>query len=183
MGQYPHDGHGATCAVGLLVCAEVGFGVVNSGYNSWVNLDTHELAWAAGFFDGEGTTSAVRQRHHKRPDGTYRYDYPAVHILISQNHDAAVLHRFKAAVSGIGAIYGPYDRKGSSSWVYNAVGFERSQAVIAMLWRWLGTIKREQAKRALTTYLAARPIAGVRTGHRLPMEVRNEREDVPVNVA
>ena len=74
-------------------------------------------------------------------------------MSVSQK-DRRVLDRFLAVV-GIGRIKGPYTQKGSThcpmfQWV--AYTFEEVQAVIAMLWNWLGPIKREQARNALSRY-------------------------------
>src|SRR6266508_3555112 len=66
-----------------------------------------ELAWAAGFFDGEGTTwvhgefDKTSKNHGKHP--------PAVSISIS-NTNTDMLERFKKAV-GRGRVYGPYNHK------------------------------------------------------------------------
>lgn len=59
-----------------------------------------ELAWAAGFYDGEGSTSVatVKQSSGK----TYRY----IKMSVSQN-EREPLERFMAAV-GEGKIVGPY---------------------------------------------------------------------------
>jgi hypothetical protein len=107
-----------------------------------------ELAWAAGFFDGEGSVSKYTTR---RGDKEYTYlqmNCPQV--------EREVLDRFLAAV-GVGVVYGPYGFQkyappGSvwkPHWMWNARGFEQVQQVIATLWPWLGTVKREQARRLL----------------------------------
>jgi hypothetical protein len=55
-----------------------------------------ELAWAAGFFDGEGSFS---------------WTMPAAFgwAVINQTNRAS-LERFKRAVAGLGKIYGPTNR-------------------------------------------------------------------------
>jgi hypothetical protein len=109
-----------------------------------VPLDREELAWAAGFFDGEGNVSLHTQRK-------------AAQLNISQC-ERSILDRFKNAVGGLGAVYGPYTRQlGDRSvtlWKYNCYGHERTQAIFALLSHRLGTTKRAQFERVL---LGSRP--------------------------
>lgn len=93
------------------------------------------LAWAAGFFDAEGCFSST----------------PRVGVCASITQtDREVLERFRRAV-GIGKIYGPYRTPHTDDYVrkphyfFRAHGNERVQAILAMLWPWLGTTKRQQA--------------------------------------
>jgi hypothetical protein len=100
-----------------------------------------DLAWAAGFFDGEGSFSL----------GTN--GYPCV--AITQKHQE-VLERF-AGVLEMGKLYGPYRHRTATLsrepfFLYRASGFERVQAVVAKLWFCLGATKRRQAKRVLQHY-------------------------------
>lgn len=104
-----------------------------------------ELAWAGGFFAGEGSTylSAGRGR-----------------MSINQN-DPEVLLRFQDAV-GMGTVTGPYERTGGNAyWTYAVSGWVKVQAVTAMLWPWLGTLKQEQATRAMASMIRETPL-----GHR-----------------
>lgn len=108
-------------------------------------LDRVELAWAAGFFDGEGSTFVASRGH-----------YPV--IGISQSDDdgvPAVLDRFRAAVGGYGHINGPFflaygDFK--IKWIYRVHGYEMVRAVISQIWPWLGTAKQLQAVSTLLDY-------------------------------
>ena len=105
--------------------------------------DRYELAWAAGFFDGEGCTGL----YVSSKGGC---NFPK--ITISQVNRVH-LERFQRAVGGIGKIYGPYTRKGHPnkrpSYQFQTSKFETCQAIIAMLWPWLGVEKREQARKAM----------------------------------
>ncbi|HEX9696833.1 MAG TPA: LAGLIDADG family homing endonuclease [Actinomycetota bacterium] len=91
------------------------------------------LAWAAGFFDGDGCFSAASAR-----------------IATITQVDREVLERFQATV-GFGTIYGPYENSGArretrqpfSFWRTNR--FEHTQALAAMLWFKLGEAKKQQA--------------------------------------
>lgn len=98
-----------------------------------------ELAWCAGFVEGDGSFS------YSASTGT-----PVVSI---RQNELQPLERVERAL-GLGKIYGPYERREtdlsrSPYWNYRAHGFERVQAITAMLWPWLGPAKREQAARVL----------------------------------
>lgn len=108
-----------------------------------VDLDTHELAWAAGFFDGEGTFTV------RRSSQGYRSPVFSVHQV-----DPRPLRRFHQAVGGLGNFYGPSPGRGRRSPIYHwATGrFEHIQAAAAMLWLWLSEPKREQLREGLRRY-------------------------------
>lgn len=96
-----------------------------------------EIAWAAGFFDGEGSTYANRNT-------------PRVAI---GHVDRRPLDRFLAAV-GVGSVTGPYDHntKKNPKWrphyTYQAYG-DKAIKVLDALWPYLSAPKREQAERVL----------------------------------
>jgi hypothetical protein len=100
-----------------------------------VTTDTHELAWAAGFFDGEGYSSL-----NNRKDG-----WKNIKVGVGQVHREP-LDRFDRATGNIGNVLGPYTsrsyRQPFHEWA--VTGLEKSQAVMTMLWPWLCSIKREQ---------------------------------------
>jgi len=102
-------------------------------------LDPIELAWAAGFFDGEGSAFARTER--ARP-GYRRF----VVSVPQSGADRApeVLVRFQSAVAA-GAI-GPRDVDGVYRW--RASGSD-ARSVIALLSPHLGAVKRRQASAAL----------------------------------
>lgn len=102
--------------------------------------DREALAWAAGFFDGEGST----------------YLDPAPRLTVVQNHPA-VLERFADAVGGLGAMHGGtkiYGRAKKPVYQYRISGFAKVQAALAMLWPFLSEQKREQALAVLRRYHA-----------------------------
>lgn len=103
-----------------------------------IALDREELAWAAGFFDGEGCTTYDVQHRLK--------------VQIGQI-DREVLDRFQRAVGGVGRIYGPYPTKRYPQFRYQIHSHEGVQFVVAALWPWPGTIKRKQALNALERWL------------------------------
>src|SRR3981081_1269967 len=114
-------------------------------------MDRHELAWAAGFFDGEGWANAIAHegRQTRQP-----------HAQINQSDDSGVplvLERFRSAV-GRGRIGGPERREGRIDrygWIVS------SRSDVADVWRridpWLGTVKRAAFGAALGERPAAQP--------------------------
>jgi hypothetical protein len=99
-----------------------------------------ELAWAAGFWDGEGCTSIHKQGNNATA---------SVHQV---DDEVESLYRFHNAVLGVGKIYGPYQAKKGNHQPYfswHVSGGSKVQAVIAMLWPFLGNIKKEQAANVL----------------------------------
>lgn len=99
-----------------------------------IAISREELAWAAGFFDGEGNTCVIN-----RGRGGQR-----IAIQISSTYKPT-LERFLSAVHQ-GRIYGPYKRGDyKEQWVYRVNGWPTCQAVIAMLWPFLSGDKRSQA--------------------------------------
>jgi hypothetical protein len=76
--------------------------LINCSFNI---VSSEEVAWAAGFFDGEGTTGTYR-------DGSTTTKRCRIQISASQN-DREVLDRF-AMIVGVGKVGGPYDNVKSS---------------------------------------------------------------------
>ena len=111
--------------------------------------DTHELAWAAGLFDGEGCVRFRRGGTTKT--GKPRYRQAALDLA---QVDRAVLDRFQSAV-GCGRIYGPYKSRNAKHrphYVFAGVSHANIQAIVAMLWKWLSPVKRAQATKALMAW-------------------------------
>lgn len=107
--------------------------------------DRHEIAWAAGFFEGEGTISQNGR---------------GVRLTLPQASASGVpevLDRFRRAVGGMGWIIGPSSLRNPWSkepqYVWGSSRFEHVQAVLAMLWPWLGSYRRATARTALRTAL------------------------------
>jgi hypothetical protein len=107
-------------------------------------MDREKLAWAAGFCDGEGCFLIERTN---------------ISITISQN-DITSLERFKDAVGGLGNVNGPYSATKSRKlhYRYAAASFEHVQAITAMLWLWLGPVKRAQAEGVLRLARERKPL-------------------------
>jgi len=97
-----------------------------------------ELAWAAGFFDGEGSVSV---RRDKRPGRK-----PTLQLDIEQV-DPRPLRRF--AVGHTGSIVKREARAEGRRPIYRiAMGENRTLNTIGALWEYLSEPKREQYKRA-----------------------------------
>lgn len=101
-----------------------------------------ELAWAAGFFDGEGTIYAQRRR---LPSGKWSSPVPSVTVT---QVDPDVLYRFAGIVSAP-RVLGPYTyNKGRqpNAQSHYRIHLVRDPAVevIRQLWPYLCEIKREQ---------------------------------------
>jgi len=75
-----------------------------------------------------------------------------------QQCDPESLERFKAAVGGLGRVVGPYTRKqvegrqASPFWTYEAHRWRDAQAVVALLWLFLGSVKRAQIAAVLSRF-------------------------------
>ena len=107
-------------------------------------LDRYELAWAGGFFDGEGCTS------YCEIDGKRRS--PRLQVAIG-NTNLQLLEKFQHAVGGLGKIYSCKLIPGRKPmWTWNMSGFVKPQAAIAILWKFLSDEKRAQATKAFHHY-------------------------------
>lgn len=97
-----------------------------------------ERAWAAGFFDGEGTTS-----------NEFTRSYPTIKLVVVQV-ERELLERFNDAIGQLGTLYGPYPR-GDNQPISHVVvtGFERTQMTLALLWPYLSAPKKVQATKAM----------------------------------
>ena len=98
-----------------------------------------EIAWAAGFFDGEGCITHGR-RH---ADGS-------VPLRLALNQvDRRPLDRFAQILGG--SVKGPYTLKGKNvtknASPYYALEYHNAEEVLILLWPYLSDPKREQAER------------------------------------
>lgn len=110
---------------------------------------TTELAWVAGFFDGEGYIGA---------NGVPGRRTIEISIAQASTGELPTTLSRVARVVGVGSLRGP--RMLPSPWsklpqyVWCANAFEDVQFATALLWRWLGPVKRAQARDALLRYRA-----------------------------
>lgn len=103
-----------------------------------------QLAWAAGFIDGEGSFYTQQQDTRTvRP----RFEIGQVH--------KDVLKRFQKIMPFGAKVLGPYENKiypaskAKPMFIYYVSGYENVQALLALVWEWLGSVKRKQAIRTL----------------------------------
>ena len=114
-------------------------------------MNIRELAWAAGLFEGEGSV-------HLKPSRRY----PAATLEMT---DEDTVRRFHAAV-GLGHVYGPRVRSVTRRpmWAWSVSGFEKTQALLALLWYGLGVRRRSRWAEVLTQASHARlgrdPVTG-----------------------
>lgn len=78
---------------------------------------TTELAWAAGFFEGEGCVSS-----QIKPKGWLQIQ---LHVVQCGNEAPFLLERFKLAVEGIGSVCGPYKDVKYKPWIKNKLPKDR----------------------------------------------------------
>lgn len=141
------------------------------------SLDTHEVAWAAGFFDGEGCSYN-------------QTGYLSASASVTQT-DREVLARFQRAVLGLGSIGAKPKTHAHNKplFAWRVQNWRDMQAVIALLWRFLSEPKRAQAKRVLARYHSRelkhpwrngnKRIAKCRFGHEMAdayVQIRNGRD-------
>jgi hypothetical protein len=115
---------------------------------AWPGSMSEELAWAGGFFDGEGSTYLEKHRTHPG------HFYPVLYVPQSaSNGTAPELLRLKSAVGDIGRLSGlrrdapqkmPYRR-------WRVVTAVKVQAVLHLLWPFIGNVKRSQAQLVMKT--------------------------------
>lgn len=110
-------------------------------------MDSHEIAWAAGLFDGEGTIFASETMKRARKN-------VRLHMAVRMTtfEDVARFHR----AVGVGAVRGPYTRTESGKqrkpiWAWTAGTDESVRVCVALLWPYLGANKRTQASEAIAT--------------------------------
>ena len=130
-----------------------------------------ELAWAAGFFDGEGNTrwrqDQPRSERRSRSYGTF--------VLQISQIDRDVLDRFRAA-AGCGSVYGPYIRKNGSAkeityYSFQAVG-HTAVAGFNRIRPYLSPLKREQGDAAQARFYEQKMRPRLGNGHRRRAELK-----------
>lgn len=104
-----------------------------------------DLAWAAGFFDGEGCTSVHRQ------EGQPSY----VRVSVAQK-DLRPLERFKSAVGEVGGIDNRDLINASGAHQWRVCG-SKALEVLSLLWPYLSAPKLEQAERVMEECGASLP--------------------------
>lgn len=106
-----------------------------------------ELAWAAGFFDGEGCFSVARQAQRSGGPKEYRYLRAAIY-----QKDIRPLQRFLRAISDEGKHIGLYQSRNVHQIQWQAANAER---IYDLLSPYLSEPKREQYAAAKAKIAAA----------------------------
>lgn len=99
-----------------------------------------DLAWAAGFFDGDGCVGFNKTRAH----------YKSLCIGIVQVNKEP-LERFLTVVDA-GYINGPYEKPGNPVWQYQIRKVDDIMNVKNLLWPYLTHVKHEQFTKAINSY-------------------------------
>ena len=104
-------------------------------------MNREELAWAAGFYDGEGCCGVWQHggTNHNKTLG----------ISITQMRKEP-LERFETAMKHLGKIY---RKKKTLIYRFQSHRFERVQMIVALMWNWLSAPKKEQITRSFAAYL------------------------------
>jgi hypothetical protein len=109
----------------------------------WPASADEELAWAGGFFDGEGSTYLEKHRTHA--------GYFVPRIYVPQSAEVGIapeLVRLKSALADLGAISGV--RPGKGKWRpyrrWRVCAPAAVQLVLHLLWPFIGEVKRAQAR-------------------------------------
>ena len=92
-----------------------------------------DLAWAAGFFDGEG---CIRSRIYKGK----RHATHCQFILTVSQAESELLYQFQA-IFNKGVVNGPYKNSGKGVYHYRVSGTS-AVSIIKLMWPYLGQRKK-----------------------------------------
>src|SRR5688572_8747546 len=112
-------------------------------------MDRHELAWAAGFFDGEGWANAVAQTGRRT-----RQPHAQINQAAGPDGMPAVLVKFQRRV-GVGRLKGPLIKEGKQDlYWWEATSRPDVSHVADLIGPWLCPVKRAEFEQALGRQLA-----------------------------
>ncbi len=111
-----------------------------------MDINREDIAWSAGFFEGEGCIVA-------------RNKYPSLNVA---QVDPEPLYKMQTAL-GVGLVRGPYLRPSASAnksphYEYHVHGFERVQHALVLMWPWLSQRRRNKAIEVLTLAQSTPPL-------------------------
>ena len=111
------------------------------------NWSRENLAWAGGFFEGEGCITIT---------GNPKTSGRQIRLKVS-NTDIDVLRKFHS-IMGLGSICGPYLNKKHPTykpkWYFDMGGGKKAYAALVALWPHLGERRRAKAKEAVAFFAA-----------------------------
>lgn len=113
-----------------------------------------EIAWAAGFFDGDGSASTKRKLSR---DGTVFYTVCASAAQSGPSGLPEVLRRFRRVVD-LGRIYGPLQWRNTTvpGYEWHIASYKDVLALEALIGPHLSSDRREQVRAALRTFARSR---------------------------
>lgn len=136
-----------------------------------MEIDREKLAWAAGLFEGEGYFSIPKANGRVM----------GITAGINGFTDLPVLQKFLEVVQ-MGRILGPYHRIGpisgksqKPSYQWIVCSFREVQALLSLLWPWLGARRRARAKECLQAFLSRESRTGKRRGTIQPIVTEIKR--------
>ena len=108
-----------------------------------------QLAWAAGFIDGEGHFGLHVTKG--RPTDTRKYASPELTVAQCDRRSLDKLQK----ILGVGKVGGPY-KKDNAKWsdycLFYVSGLEKIEKAVNLLWPWLGEVKRDQVTSTFAEY-------------------------------
>lgn len=116
-----------------------------------------ETAWAAGFFDGEGSVH-VAHSTPSRVSGKLLH-YPQVSVSQSGEYGGEILHRFNEALLGVGKVYGPKPpgkNQRLERYLWEASGIDKTKAIYELLRPFLSTPKKDKFELVIKKYYEGR---------------------------
>jgi len=114
-----------------------------------IRTDT-DVAWCAGFFDGEGSVKYYRQV----PDKSTRRVGRVILCSVSQNSDNIEVLEFFQSVVGFGKILGPYPTESGNTKHVVSYGIDEVLDLLIVLKSYLKTRKTLDFQSALASYWA-----------------------------
>jgi hypothetical protein len=111
-----------------------------------------ELAWAAGFYEGEGSLSiSTLYKGKKRCPECKQFHFRTIRLSVPQ-HESTRLVRFQEAV-GYGKIRGPYIVEAKTPrWVWNNSGVHEVRPILKLLWPYFTPFTRAKTKAVLVRW-------------------------------
>lgn len=119
-----------------------------------------QLAWVAGFWDGEGTVTVLKN-----------YATPQFHVSQAGDEGKALCQRVLDWTGVAGRVHGPYLNRARPNnkpyWRVRITGYDKVYEITKLCWPWLSETKRKQAQMGLGAHLA----------YRIEHNVRNRRSE------
>ncbi len=120
---------------------------------TWRTTNPAALAWAAGFFDGEGTFTARKGVAAGNREARY------FQAAVTQKHPELII-QFADIFAGLGRTYFYEPRPHHCSEAKFMANSREAFVIAYLMWPWLGERKKADFKRSLSRVLATRPLRG-----------------------